>query len=106
MPISHVNEQWTAIRRELWQQAGVAGRIDLRLAPALETLDRLLADGAAGQFDFAYIDADKTNYRNYYERCLRLMRGGGLLAIAVHEDGRIWPVMVPIGDGLTLARKV
>lgn len=127
-----INEQWTAIGAEHWERAGVRDKISLRLAPALATLDELLAQHGEGSFDFAYIDADKSNYLNYYERCLRLLRRGGLLAIdnvlwggqvidraasdadtvairafnrAVHEDRRILPVIVPVGDGLTLACK-
>ena len=125
-----VSEEWTSIGAAHWARAGVAEKIDLRLAPALDTLDALLDEAGEGSFDFAYIDADKTNYRHYYERCLRLVRSGGMLAIdnvlwdgsvinpdktdadteairafnaAVHEDRRVLPVMVPIGDGLTLA---
>jgi len=127
-----VDEDWTAIARRYWAEAGVAGKIDLRLAPALDTLDALIADGAGGTIDFAFIDADKTNYAAYYERALTLLRPGGLLvfdnvlwsgAVAdetnhkadtealralndqLHEDERINLVMLPVGDGLTLARK-
>lgn len=127
-----LSEEWTAIGMSYWEQAGVRGRIDLRIAPALETLDALLAEGRAGQFDMAFIDADKANYLNYYERCLRLLRHGGLVLIdntlwggsvadpadqqadtlairelndALHADERITLSLVPIGDGLTLARK-
>lgn len=127
-----VSAEWTAIARRYWQEAGVAGRIELRLAPALVTLDRLIGDGAAGSFDLAFIDADKENYRAYYERALTLLRAGGLILIdntlwggsvadparddaetrairalnaALHHDERIDLALVPIGDGLTLARK-
>jgi len=127
-----VREDWTGVARRYWQEAGVADRIDLRLAPAAETLDALIADGQAGSFDFAFIDADKGNYGLYYERCLELLRTGGLMAIdnvlwdgavansldqsadtrAIRElnetmgaDPRISVALVPIGDGLTLARK-
>ena len=127
-----VSEEYTAIARRYWQQAGVADKIDLHIAPALETLDQLLANGQAGTFDFAFIDADKSNYDNYYERSLQLVRSGGLVAIdnvlwsgqvadpqvqdsrttsiralnqKVHEDSRVMVSLVPIGDGLTLARK-
>ncbi|BAZ50195.1 O-methyltransferase family protein [Nostoc sp. NIES-4103] len=127
-----VSEEFTAIARRYWQQAGVADKIDLRLAPGLETLDALLADGQAGTFDFAFIDADKENYDGYYERSLQLLRPGGLIAIdnvlwsgrvanpqiqdestqairalnkKLHDDERVTLSLVPIGDGLTLALK-
>ena len=127
-----ISEDWTRIAREAWAEAGVGERIDLRLAPALETLDALLAAGEAGRFDFAFIDADKENYQAYYERALALVRGGGLIAVdnvlwngsvidpartdpdteairafnaALAADARIDLSLVPIGDGLTLARK-
>lgn len=127
-----VSEEYTAIARRYWQQAGVADKIDLHIAPALETLDALLAAGQAGTFDFAFIDADKSNYDGYYERSLQLVRAGGLVAIdnvlwsgrvadphmqdnrtngiralnqKLHQDSRVSLSMVPIGDGLTLARK-
>jgi len=127
-----VNEKTTAVARRYWQEAGVAGKIDLRLAPALETLDALLADGAAGRFDFAFIDADKSNYEAYYERCLELLRDGGLIAVdnvlwggavtnpapgdsdtrairalnaKIASDQRVSCSMLPLGDGLTLVRK-
>jgi caffeoyl-CoA O-methyltransferase len=127
-----VSEEYTAIARRYWEAAGVADKIDLRLAPALETLDELLAAGLAGTFDFAFIDADKRNYEGYYERSLQLIRPGGLIAIdnvlwsgrvaepqvqdkqtqvlralneKLHHDQRITLSMVPIADGLTLALK-
>lgn len=127
-----VSEEYTAIARRYWQEAGVADKIDLRLAPALETLDRLLAEGQAGTFDFAFIDADKGNYQAYYERSLKLIRPGGLIAVdnvlwdgrvanpqiqdentqairafneKLHRDERISLSLVPIADGLTLAVK-
>lgn len=127
-----ISEEWTTIARRYWREASVADKIDLRLAPALETLDRLLDEGQAGTYDFAFIDADKGNYANYYERALQLIRRGGLIAIdnvlwsgriadpnerdedtlalrdlnaKLHQDERITLSIVPIGDGLTLALK-
>jgi len=126
-----VSDAYTRIGLPYWQSAGVAHKIDLRIAPARETLDACLAAGEAGQFDFAFIDADKSAYDDYYERCLRLIRGGGLIAIdntlwsgdvarraetadtaalqalndKLHRDERIDVSLLPIGDGLTLARK-
>ena len=127
-----VSEEFTAIARRYWLEAGVADKIDLRLAPALETLDRLLATGQAETFDFAFIDADKENYDGYYERSLQLVRPGGLIAIdnvlwsgqvaddqnqdestqairalneKLHHDERVTLSLVPIADGLTLAIK-
>jgi len=127
-----VNAEWTGIARRYWTEAGVADRIDLRLAPALDTLDELIAGGGAGRFDFGFIDADKESYRGYFERVLGLLRPGGLVAVdnvlwggsvvdpakrdqdteairafnkALHGDARIDLSLVPIGDGLTLARK-
>jgi len=127
-----VNAEYTAVARRYWREAGVEGKIDLRLAPALQTLDALIAEGRAESFDFAFIDADKGNYGNYYERALVLLRAGGLIAVdnvlwsgrvadesvddadtrairdfneKVHHDERVWLSMVPIGDGLTLAAK-
>ena len=126
-----VSETYTATARRYWEMAGVAGKIDLRLAPAGETLDRLLADGKGGTFDFAFIDADKVNYDTYYEASLKLVRKGGLIAIdnvlwsgavadpasndpdtaalkalnrKLHNDERVDLSMLPLGDGLTLAR--
>lgn len=127
-----VSEEFTAVARRYWHEAGVERRITLHLAPALETLDTLLKRGEQGRYDFAFIDADKGNYLNYYERIIRLLRPGGVIAVdnvlwdgavidkkdkskdtvairefnaALHKDQRIELSMVPIGDGLTLARK-
>ena len=122
----------TKIARRYWQKAGVEDKIDFRLAPALDTLDELIAEGQTGSFDFAFIDADKRNYDNYYERCLTLLRSGGIVAIdnvlwfgrvadredcdkrtiairqfnqKVHQDNRVEISMLSIADGLTLAIK-
>jgi predicted O-methyltransferase YrrM len=127
-----VSEEFTSIARRYWQEAGVADKIDLRIAPALETLDSLLAAGEAETFDFAFIDADKANYDHYYERSLQLVHPGGLIVIdnvlwsgrvadsqdqsnstrtiralneKLHQDSRVTLSLVPIGDGLTLALK-
>ncbi|HEX9208076.1 MAG TPA: class I SAM-dependent methyltransferase [Steroidobacteraceae bacterium] len=127
-----LSEEWTTVARRYWSAAGVARKIDLRLAPALETLEGLLATGEAGGFDFAFLDADKENYLRYYELALELVRPGGLIVAdntlwsgrvvdaandeastvalrrfneQLHRDGRVDLSLVPIGDGLTLARK-
>ena len=127
-----VSEEWTAVARRYWKRAGVEQKIDLRLAPATATLDALLAEGRGGTFDFAFIDADKTNYLPYYERTLMLLRAGGLVLIdntlwsgrvadpevadadtvalrhfneALHRDERVDLSLLPLGDGLTLALK-
>lgn len=127
-----VSEEYTNIARRYWQKAGVADKIELHLAPALDTLDRLLAEGQAETFDFAFIDADKVNYAAYYERSLQLIRPGGLIAVdnvlwggrvadakfqeestkairafnqKLHQDERVTLSLVPIADGLTLALK-
>jgi caffeoyl-CoA O-methyltransferase len=127
-----ISDEYTRVGVPFWERAGVADKIDLRLAPALSTLDAELAAGEAGSYDFAFIDADKTGYDAYYERCLRLVRAGGLIAIdnvlwggavarsangdadtvalqalndKVHRDARVDMVLLPLGDGLTLARK-
>ncbi|MBD2578219.1 class I SAM-dependent methyltransferase [Oscillatoria sp. FACHB-1406] len=127
-----ISEEYTEMARRYWQQAGVADKIDLRIAPALETLDNLLENGEAETFDFAFIDADKGNYENYYDRALKLVRRGGVIAIdnvlwngsvadlevqdnqtrsiralneKLHGDERITLSLVPIADGLTLALK-
>ncbi len=126
-----ISDEYTRVAREYWQRAGVAHKIELVLAPAAQTLVARLAAGDAGTYDFAFIDADKTGYDGYYEQCLRLLRPGGLIAIdnvlwkgavarpadsddtralqalnaKLHRDERIDLALVPIGDGLTLARK-
>jgi len=127
-----VSEEYTAVARRYWEAGGVAHKIDLRVAPALETLDELLAAGQAETFDFCFIDADKGNYEGYYERSLQLVRPGGLIAVdnvlwsgrvadsqnqdsstktirafneKLHHDERVTLSLVPIADGLTLARK-
>ena len=127
-----ISEEYTAMARRHWAAAGVAGRIELRIAPALETLDALLAEGGAGHYDFGFIDADKGAYADYYERLLALLRPGGLIAVdntlwdgevadpanqqpdtvairafngKLQADERVDLSLVPIGDGLTLARK-
>lgn len=127
-----ISEEYTAVARRYWGLAGVADKIDLRIAPALETLDQLLAAGEANSFDFAFIDADKSGYPDYYERALQLVRSGGLIAIdnvlwsgrvadaqvqdnrtqlirtfnqSVHQDDRVFACLIPIADGLTLALK-
>ena len=127
-----VSEEWTAIARRYWKKAGVEKKIDLRLGPALGTLDTLISLRQSGRFDMAFIDADKTNYLGYYERCLELLRPGGLIIVdntlwsgdvanpdnqkpdtvalrafneALHRDERIDLALLPIGDGVTLARK-
>ncbi|TVR84222.1 MAG: SAM-dependent methyltransferase [Rhodospirillales bacterium] len=127
-----VSETWTAVARRYWAEAGVADRIDLRLGPAMATLDALLADRASQPFDLAFIDADKEGYPGYFERCLALLRPGGVICVdnvlwggrvadpsnedpdtvsirafneALCGDSRIDLSLLPIGDGLTLARK-
>ena len=125
-----ISEEWTSIGRKKWEQAGVTDKIDLRIGPALVTLEELVDDGQEGSFDFAFIDADKANYLDYYKLCLKLVRKGGVVAIdnvlwsgsvinpdindvdtvAIRElndflvqDERVSLSMVPVGDGLTLA---
>lgn len=127
-----VSSEWTAIGRPFWREAGVESRIDLRLEPALQTLDRLLEQGETSRFDFAFIDGDKPNYLAYYEKLLVLLRPGGLIAADntlalsgapilgqagtnaealrafndfVHRDERVDLAMLSIGEGLTLLRK-
>lgn len=127
-----VSEEFTAVARRYWKEAGVEGKVELKLAPALETLDARLEAGEAGTYDMGFIDADKANYTGYYERILTLLRPGGLVLVdnvlwsgavldsqdmtedtvairafnaALHQDGRVDVSMLPVGDGLTLARK-
>ncbi len=127
-----VNEEWTSMAKRYWAEAGVSHKVDLRLAPAMGTLDGLLAEGLAGSFDFVFIDADKENYEGYYERSLELLRPGGIIAVdnvlwsgrvldtrgydldtaaiqafnaKLLADDRVFLSMVPIADGLTLALK-
>jgi len=126
-----VSEEWTALARRYWGEAGVADKIDLRVAPATETLDSLLAAGEQTAYDFAFVDADKTGYDGYYERLLRLVRPGGLIAFdntlwggavldqdaadedtraiqalnaKLADDERITLCLLPVADGVTLAR--
>ena len=127
-----VSPEFTAVARRYWKEAGVDGKIELRLAPALQSLDALIAEGQAGTFDFAFIDADKENYHTYFERALVLVRPGGVITVdnvlwhgkvidpqvndtdtlairefnrRLHTDQRIWISMVTIADGLTVAMK-
>ncbi len=128
-----VSAEYTSIARRYWERAGVASKIDLRLGPAVETLDTMIDEGESGSYDLAFIDADKENYPNYYERCLRLLRSGGLMLVdnalwggrvadpahtdttttalrdvnrTAGQDPRVEVSLLPIGDGLLLARKV
>jgi len=128
-----ISEEYTAVGEPFWKEAGVWDKIDLRIAPATETLDAMIAAGEAGDYDFAFIDADKPGYPDYFERCLALLRVGGVIAIdnifmegnaadpdttsenaqamrkfnaILKGDTRVELSLIPIGDGLTLARKV
>lgn len=128
-----INVEWTKIAKRFWELAGIAHKIQLILAPATETLEKLIAEGEGGTFDFVFIDADKANYPFYYEKSLELLRPGGLIAIdnvlwsgkvadpsiqdnntvvlrelnkKIHVDQRVTLSMLPIGDGLTLVRKI
>jgi predicted O-methyltransferase YrrM len=127
-----LSEEWTTIARDFWVRAGMASKIDLRIAPALETLAGLEAGGQSGAFDFAFIDADKENYDSYYEACLRLLRSGGLIVVdnalwggqvmdpsfqdadtvsirelneKIRDDERVDATLLSVGDGVYLARK-
>ena len=126
-----VSAEYTSVGAKAWADAGVAGRIDLKIAPAVDTLDAMIANGEAGRFDFAFIDADKENYDRYYEQCLILVRQGGLIAVdnmlwdgrvadpaenavtttairalnkKMRDDDRIDFSLIPVGDGIALAR--
>ena len=127
-----VSDEWTSIARKYWLEAGVANKIGLRLAPASETLQHLIKAGEAGTYDFVFIDADKTNYDNYYELCLQLVPPGGLILIdnklwsgkvidpsvqdddtrgirvineKIGKDDRVEQILLTVGDGLTIAMK-
>jgi caffeoyl-CoA O-methyltransferase len=127
-----ISREWTDVARRYWERAGVADKIELRLGPALDTMDAMLTEGLGGSFDFAFLDADKDHYPEYSDRLIALLRPGGLLAIdnvfwggevvnpeaddvsvrairqmnqSLAEDARVSLAMVPIADGLTLARK-
>ncbi len=127
-----ISDECTRVARRYWREAGVEAKIELRLAPAVETLDALIASGAASSFDFVFIDADKPNYANYYERALTLLRPGGLVALdnvlwsgrvadpaendpdtvalrafnrSLHDDQRVLLSLLPVSDGITLALK-
>ena len=127
-----INEEWTNIGKKFWEQAKLSKKIDLRLAPALQTLNGLIAEGAAGTFDFAFIDADKVSYANYYEACLTLLRPGGLIVLdnmlwhgavadldvqddttkairamneKISQDLRVNSCLLTVGDGLMLVYK-
>jgi predicted O-methyltransferase YrrM len=127
-----VSEEYTRAARAYWKEAGIESKIDLRLAPATQTLDALIASDGSGSFDFAFVDADKSNYPVYYEQCLTLLRVGGLIAfdnvlwggtvadkrykdedtsalralnLKIRDDDRVDAVLVTIGDGFHLARK-
>ena len=127
-----VSEEYTSVARRYWAEAGVADRIDLRIGPGIDGLDSLLTEGRAGSFDLAFVDADKKSYPDYYERCVQLVRQGGVVALdnvlwggeitdlakhdretlalravneLVRDDERVTPVLLPVADGMTLARK-
>jgi predicted O-methyltransferase YrrM len=128
-----ISEEWASIGRPYWKEAGVAGKIDLRIGPAAATLQQLAAEFGQNSFDFAFIDADKAAYDLYYESCLDLVRRGGLIALdnvlrggdvadqkindqgtklmrtlnlKIRDDPRVSVVMLTLGDGLTVARKL
>ena len=127
-----VSDEYTQIARRYWKEAGVTEKIDLRIAPAKQTLDRIISEGGSGTYDFVFIDADKTGYPGYYEQCLKLLRPGAAMALDnmlsrgrvmnpatddsdaaalaalnrfIHEDERVDAMLLPFGDGLTLLVK-
>lgn len=127
-----VSEDYVSVGRPYWKEAGVDNKINFVCAPAAETLDKLIANGEAGTYDFAFIDADKPNYQNYYEKCVQLIRSGGIIALdntlwsgsvldesrtddstvalrniskVVHKDERVYPSFLVMGDGVMLAFK-
>lgn len=127
-----VSEEYTSVARRYWKEADLESKIDLRIAPAMDTLNGLLQADEAGSFDMSFIDADKGNYRNYYEASLKLVRSGGIIVLdnmlwhgqvadpkdiepdtvairdltaLIRSDGRVWSCLLPIGDGVTLALK-
>jgi predicted O-methyltransferase YrrM len=127
-----VSEEYTSVARRYWAEAGVADRVDLRIGPGIDGLDALLAEGRENTFDLAFVDADKKSYPDYYERCVRLVRPGGVVALdnvlwggeiadmakqdrdtlalravnaVVRDDERVTEVLLPVADGMTLARK-
>ena len=127
------NEEWTEIAQKYWKEAKVEDKIDLHIAPAVETLEKLISNGNEGLYDFSFIDADKINYQHYFEQSLALVRKGGVIAIdnvlwggrvldnsdtepatrairefnsKLYKDDRVAISMIPIGDGLTLAQKL
>lgn len=127
-----ISEEWANIGKPYWKESGVADRIDLRIAPANATIEKLLSSGETGTFDFAFIDADKSGYDAYYEACLKLLRPGGLVALdnmlwsgrvadplnnddstvairklneKISQDSRVEACLMTVGDGVMLARK-
>lgn len=127
-----ISSEWTAIAKRYWQKAGVAHKITLRLAPAMETLNQLIREKRQDTFDFVFIDADKENYEHYYEKCMELVRPGGLIMLdnmfmhgavvapnkddrgartidalnhVIHNDSRVEMSLLPLADGVTLVRK-
>ena len=127
-----ISREWTSIAERYWMEAGVSQKIDLRIAPALDTLKQLIAEGQENTFDIVFIDADKTNYENYYESCLQLLRVGGVIILdnvlwggsvidkndneedtrairaineKIYNDKRVSMTMLPVADGLTLVMK-
>jgi predicted O-methyltransferase YrrM len=127
-----ISDEYTHIARRYWAEAEVTNKIDLRIGPASQTLDKVIAEGGSGKYDFAFIDADKTGYPGYYEQCLKLLRRGGTMALdnmlsrgrvmnpatddpdagtlaalnrSIYQDTRVDAMLLPFGDGLTLAVK-